>query len=37
MAQYSWAKSTAKLPSHKVIVALTVQEILDGHIARKPV
>jgi hypothetical protein len=35
MAKNSGAKSTAKLPSHKVIVALTVQEILDEHIARK--
>jgi hypothetical protein len=35
MAKNSGAESTAKSPSHKVIVALTVQEILDEHIAKK--
>jgi len=35
MARKSGARPTAKTQSHKVITALTVQEILDEHIARK--
>jgi hypothetical protein len=35
MAKKSRVESAAKTPSNKVIVAKTVQEILDEHIAKK--